>query len=361
MKIPKSFVMVLRRRYRVYYNPQGHSWYAAFKGEYGRERVGLGVSSRPEAEAAIKLLDTPPVPEAAPLPERLTWIQFADKFLEYKQATKKAPATLTRYRAALEAFRRHLYVVGIAHVDQVKLPVLEAYITYRTGDEGCDEKTAYNDALVLKGAFKWGAKASRGYVAVNPAVDWETPEPDKPKRRCYTADEVSKLEAGVREWLRPIMITLAWTGIRIDELINLRWEDVDLKQRLITIRVQVGWKPKGRRDRTVPMHPKVEVVVRHQAIGKYVFRGAKGGRIKESYTLVCLKKDQAKLGLREGDLHGFRRFFATTMLRAGVDVETVRQWGGWKSLETMLRYLADITATDSVKAMDRVAAKLSAS
>jgi hypothetical protein len=27
------------------------------------------------------------------------------------------------------------------------------------------------------------------------------------------------------------------------------------------------------------------------------------------------------------------------MMRAGVNAETVRQWGGWKTLETMLRYL----------------------
>lgn len=51
------------------------------------------------------------------------------------------------------------------------------------------------------------------------------------------------------------------------------------------------------------------------------------------------------------DLHGFRRFFATTMMKAGVDTNTVREWGGWKSLETMLRYLADGSAADGVKAM----------
>ena len=46
------------------------------------------------------------------------------------------------------------------------------------------------------------------------------------------------------------------------------------------------------------------------------------------------------------------------MLRAGVDVETVRQWGGWKSLETMLRYLADVNVKDSVEAMEAAAKRL---
>ena len=77
--------------------------------------------------------------------------------------------------------------------------------------------------------------------------------------------------------------------------------------------------------------------------------------------MECLKRDQKKLGLPDGDLHGFRRFFVTTMMRAGVDAETVRQWGGWKSLETMLRYLADVNVADSVQAMEKAALKLAAS
>jgi hypothetical protein len=49
------------------------------------------------------------------------------------------------------------------------------------------------------------------------------------------------------------------------------------------------------------------------------------------------------------------------MMRAGVDAETVRQWGGWKSLETMLRYLADVGMKDSIEAMDKAVQRLAAS
>jgi hypothetical protein len=41
-----------------------------------------------------------------------------------------------------------------------------------------------------------------------------------------------------------------------------------------------------------------------------------------------------------------------------IPVETVRQWGGWKSLETMLRYLADVNVKDSVNAMKQAAKRL---
>jgi hypothetical protein len=131
---------------------------------------------------------------------------------------------------------------------------LEGYGKFRTKREKCDVKTAYTDALVIKNAMKWGSKASRGLLKLNPAADWEMPKPVKPKRRCYNAAEVEVMENGVREWLRPVVSTLAWTGLRIGELVNLRWADVDFGKRVIHVRVQEEWKPKGRRDRAIPMH-----------------------------------------------------------------------------------------------------------
>ena len=43
------------------------------------------------------------------------------------------------------------------------------------------------------------------------------------------------------------------------------------------------------------------------------------------------------------------------------NAETVRQWGGWKTLETMLRYLTDVDVKDSVAAMDQMVLRMAAS
>jgi len=358
-QLPKSFAMVLSRRYRVYFNPQGDGWYMAYHDGRSRQRESLGVRTRPEAEDAVRKFDG--VGSVRPNAVLYKWPEVQKLFLDFKTSSDKAPATINRYKSSLNAFGRYLETKNIEYARDVTLSILEGYRAYRVQKEKCDVKTSYNDELVIKGVFKWGSKTSRGIVAVNPALDWETPEPVKPKRRCYTPEEVAKLEVGVREWLRPIVITLAWTGLRIAELIHLRWADVDLDKRVLHVRVQESWKPKGRRDRVVPLHPKVEAVIRQQSIGVYVFMGPNGGRIKETFALQCLKEDQRKLDLPEGDLHGFRRYFATSMLRAGVDTETVRQWGGWKSLDTMLRYLADVSVKESVEAMDAAAQRLAAS
>ena len=344
------------RAYRVYVNTQTGYWFASYNTGQGRQRVTLRASTKAEAEAAVRTLDAPPAPK--PETEPLNWTDFQQRYLDYKTEQGKAPRTVLRYKAALDAFGRHLKGEGVQTVSEVTLPVLESYARYRTGQEDCGPKTAYNDALTIKNALKWGSKSSRGLLRANPALDWETKEPVTPKRKCYTLGEVGKLETGVRNWLKRVVTTLAWAGLRIGELVNLRWSDVDFEQRVLHVRVQETWKPKGRYDRTVPMNPKVEAALRHQGMGAYVFLGPNGGRIKESYALECLKADQHKLGMAVGDLHGFRRFFATTMLSLGVNIHTVMQWGGWRSLETLLRYLADVEVKDSVTAMDEATKRL---
>jgi integrase/recombinase XerD len=360
---PKSVKVFGRsgRTFRIYFNTQRGYWYVAYSNGEERIRRALFVKTRPEAEAKVKELDSPGHEEKAQSVVRSTWVALQRQYLEFKTGQSKAPKTVCRYKVSLDAFARHLLILNIVYADEVTLSVLEGFTAYRTKTEKADVKTAYSDAITIKNLFKWASKPGRSILVRNSALDWETVQPVKPKRKAYTADEVAKLEVGVREWLRPVVTVLAWSGMRIGELINLRWSDVDFTQQLINIRVQEDWKPKGRRDRAVPMHPKVEAALRTLRVGQLVFSGPRGGRLYETWCLNSLKKDQRKLGLPEGDLHGFRRFFATTMMKAGVDTNTVREWGGWKSLETMLRYLADGNPGEGVQAMQQAALRLAAS
>ena len=355
IKTPKSFVMMLRRRYRVYFNPQGHGWYVAYNDGTKRQRRSIGAGTRPEAEAAVRTLDEPPT-ASEQAKYRASWPDVLTGYLQHKGSLDRASGTLECYKRSLQAFGGYLASLKVQYVDEVTLGNLEGFKQHRIKRDQCDPSTAYHDAITVKGAFKWAAKASRGYLTFNPALDWETPKPVKPKRKTYTLEEVEKLEGSVRELLRPIVTVLAWSGLRISELVNLRWQDIDLERRLIHIRVQEAWKPKGKRDRVVPMHPKVEAAIRNQPLGTYVFSyRAEKQALNRTVVLRWIKAEQEKLGMDVSDLHAFRRFFATTMIRRGVDAETVRQWGGWKSFNTMLRYLADVNSTDSVKAMDAAA------
>src|SRR5471030_1884989 len=106
-KTPQSFVMMLRRRYRVYFNPQGGGWYVAYNDGVNRQRKSLGAFNRPEAEAAVKSMDEPPT-AAQQTKHRATWDDVQKGFLEHKAFLDLAPASLDRYKTALKAFGRHI-------------------------------------------------------------------------------------------------------------------------------------------------------------------------------------------------------------------------------------------------------------
>lgn len=57
---------------------------------------------------------------------------------------------------------------------------------------------------------------------------------------CYTFLEVQRMlehcqTTGAERWIRPILMTLACTGMRIGELISLRWEDIDFSAKAIHV------------------------------------------------------------------------------------------------------------------------------
>ena len=159
--------------------------------------------------------------------------------------------------------------------------------------------------------------------------------------------------AGVREWLRPIITVLAYSGLRFGELRNLRWKDVDLQHGLLHVRVREDWRPKGRRSRSVPMHRLVRQSIPARHSGEYVFAGPEGGRLKESYCLKCLTDDREELGIQEGTLHTFRHFFISECAARGVPMATCMSWVGHRDSEVAWRYY-HLSETSSREAMKRL-------
>ena len=74
------------------------------------------------------------------------------------------------------------------YIDEVSLGILEGFKEFRMKREDCDVITAHHNSIIVKSLFKWASKPARGFLAANPALDWETPVPVKPKRPTPMAD-----------------------------------------------------------------------------------------------------------------------------------------------------------------------------
>ena len=75
--------------------------------------------------------------------------------------------------------------------------------------------------------------------------------------RAWSEEDLNRLYENVRAEcpdLLPLVVALANTGMRKGEALALRWRDVDLEARVITIQPSADWQPKTGKARQVPMN-----------------------------------------------------------------------------------------------------------
>jgi integrase/recombinase XerD len=173
------------------------------------------------------------------------------------------------------------------------------------------------------------------------------PFPKCPKRlpTVLSPEEVSRLIDGARNlYHRTLLMTLYSTAMRRSELCRLKVEDIDSKRMMI--RIHQG---KGRRDRDVPLSPKLleilRVYWRWMQPTTFLFPGmVKGVRADVPITpnvvwLACQHAARAAGITKHLSPHSLRHSWATHRLEAGADLRTIQFLLGHARLEHTLVYL----------------------
>lgn len=141
---------------------------------------------------------------------------------------------------------------------------------------------------------------------------------------------------GYSDHLTPITLLALNTGMRRGELLGLLWEDVDLQgQRL---KVTVG-NAKSRKARHIPLNREAQEVLRtawKEGASGPVFPARSGGRMNSiSSSWEALVEAAGIKGFR---FHDLRHTFASRLVMAGVDLNTVRELLGHSDIRMTLRY-----------------------
>lgn len=162
--------------------------------------------------------------------------------------------------------------------------------------------------------------------------------------------------------LKPMVLLSLNTGMRRGEVFALRWADVDLDRNLLTIR---GETAKSRRTRHLPLNQAAREVLRawrDQAPDPdgLVFPGRKGeplNNVRKSWAGVL-----NAAGIARFRWHDLRHTFASRLVMAGVDLNTVRELLGHGSIAMTLRYahLAPEHRAAAVARLDEQVAAVSA-
>ena len=150
-----------------------------------------------------------------------------------------------------------------------------------------------------------------------------------------------------QDHLKPIIIFALNTGCRKDEILSLKWENVDMKHGFINM-VQT----KNGERRQIPINDTLremlkglprrldvpwlfyEVVQKRDKVtGQEKEIIKRFGDVKRSFNTAC-----RKAGIHDFVFHSLRHTFASHLVMGGVDLTTVSRLMGHKSLTMTLRY-----------------------
>ena len=128
------------------------------------------------------------------------------------------------------------------------------------------------------------------------------------------------------------------SGLRINELLNLKVADVDLIRKQVRIVQSKGWK-----DRYVVLSEKF-LILFHNYLQTYepkdyLFEGQEGGKYSAKSLSNVLKRSSTKAGIKKHiTLHTLRHSYATHLLENGIDIRYIQTLLGHSRPETTMIY-----------------------
>lgn len=253
---------------------------------------------------------------------------FDKEYLEWAKVNHRSCETMDapRVKSLLRFFKgKRLSQINEWLINQFK----------KQRKEEVSEATVNRDLAVLSMIFSLAL--NRGILRDHPMKGGKVKmfrEESKPKW-ILSEEEEERLLSVTSGWFKDILILALYTGMRQGELVNLKFEDIDLRNQMITVR-----NTKTGKDRHILMNQSVLEVLRarkeSQGDTEYVFPKCKGKRpwnVRSAFVRACSKAKM--VGLR---FHDFRHTFNTYLLTHGTDVATLQRLTGHSDLRMLMRY-----------------------
>jgi integrase/recombinase XerD len=252
------------------------------------------------------------------------------RFVDDLRLRNYAPRTIKSYVAGVVRFARHFGrspdLLGAEQIRAFQLELLRRRVSW----------SLFNQTVCALRVF---------YTVTLGRPDVVTMIPYGKKPRTVpvvlSPEEVLRFLEAVRPGRDRVLLQTAYAcGLRLGEVTHLRVADIDSARRVIVVR-----QGKGRKDRLVPLSPRLLEVLRSYWLTNrprvWLFPGRDPARSLNATAIQRLcQRVVTRLGLtKRVTPHTLRHSFATHMLEAGVDLRTVQAILGHTDLTTTANYL----------------------
>ena len=179
-------------------------------------------------------------------------------------------------------------------------------------------------------------------------------EPSGRVRYLSDNEEKELMKALATDAERQRVTVLLQTGLRKSEFLGLRWKDVDLRAGMLTIP-----RSKNGETRHVPLTSTVRAIVgslpRPLNGTALVFPNSEGKRDLR-WPEKTVPAAVADAQIEDFRFHDLRHTFASRLAMEGVDLLTIKELGGWKTLSMVQRY-AHLSPGHRHTAIERLATR----
>ncbi|MBO8162068.1 MAG: tyrosine-type recombinase/integrase [Thermosipho sp. (in: Bacteria)] len=281
-------------------------------------------------------------------------LKFAIReFQSDREFKNLSPVTIEGYLRVLNEFHEFCINQEIVDVSDVTPSIIKSYLVHCQKKRG-NNPTSINDKIRnLKIFFNFLEKEEIISEKKNPAKKIGYAKEDI-KIEIFTDSQIrqmlnyysrlkyrDKTFYAYRDYC--IIYVLLGTGVRLGELVNLKWDDVDLKNGVITV---FG---KKRQMRSVPITKKLilelaeyKTFVQQQFVtpSEFVFTNRKNEPLTTDAVKSIFKRLKKKMNFKNVRLsaHTFRHTFCSIMIRNGCDILSLQRMLGHSSLAMVNRY-----------------------
>jgi integrase len=324
---------------------RGRNWYIDFTFEGQRIRESAG----PSRKLAEDLLGKRKVEirenkffDVRKDPDPLKLHDFAKEYLEWAKVNK----TSSSYDRDLSTLRGFEEAFPEKTIQEITTWDIEKWKAKRKAE--VKPATTNRDLATVKHLYSKAIEWKK--VKENPAKGVRLLKGEVKRVRYLVPEEVQRLLSNCADHLRPIVTVAIHTGMRRSELLGLKWDQVDFEKGIISLLVT-----KNHERRDISMNETVKATLKEmERRGSYVFSDRDGSRFKR--VDHSLKTALEKTGIEDFRFHDLRHTFASNLVMAGLDLDTVAELMGHKKLEMTRRYahLSPGHKTRAVNVLDRI-------
>lgn len=262
----------------------------------------------------------------------------------------RSKATYDYYQFYLERIKKHFDQLDIDQID--KSTILELITRVKKDSPEITNNTLNKFVGAIKAVIRFSSEREIKFphLAMTQKIVRTVSEDDQTKILIHFDQNKHKYN-NERNYL--LVKMLLETGMRMTELRNVRIQDIDLENNLIHLKLT---KTKAERYVcfTEETKNRLEHYTKNKPLCNYLFTSNRGEQMTVASLETLFHKTRVLLGL-QGSVspHKWRHTFATSFLKRGGDLETLRILLGHTNLKTTQKYL-HLSKQDVIKNYQRI-------